>query len=212
MEGFDEKWCPTLENMLDHCLKAPLNDNGLTLGDLPKRCKKVEMEFYLPVSRLRARELNAILQSEDRLSAEAGLLDFVTVKGMLKGFIDLTFEQDGRWYVLDYKSNWLGDQLVDYTRENMQKVMIEHRYDLQYQLYSLALHRLLSSRLPDYDFEQHFGGVYYLFLRGIRKDEPGQPGIFHCRPSKILIEKLDRLFYGDSALSEEGSTKTGVSS
>ncbi|WP_422474972.1 exodeoxyribonuclease V subunit beta [Endozoicomonas sp. ALB032] len=212
MEGFDEKWCPTLENMLDHCLKAPLNDNGLTLGDLPKRCKKVEMEFYLPVSRLRARELNAILQSEDRLSAEAGLLDFVTVKGMLKGFIDLTFEQDGRWYVLDYKSNWLGDQLVDYTRENMQKVMIEHRYDLQYQLYSLALHRLLSSRLPDYDFEQHFGGGYYLFLRGIRKDEPGQPGIFHCRPSKILIEKLDRLFYGDSALSEEGSTKTGVSS
>ncbi|WP_252180466.1 exodeoxyribonuclease V subunit beta [Endozoicomonas sp. 4G] len=210
-EGFDEKWCPTLEKMLDHCLKAPLNDTGLTLGDLPKHSKKVEMEFYLPVSRLRAGELNAILQSEDTLSAQAGLLDFVTVKGMLKGFIDLTFEHQGRWYVLDYKSNWLGDQLSDYTRENMRNVMIEHRYDLQYQLYSLALHRLLSSRLPDYDFEQHFGGVYYLFLRGVRKDEPQRPGIFYCRPNKTLIEKLDRLFYGDSPLSEEDSTLTGAS-
>ncbi|WP_257276144.1 exodeoxyribonuclease V subunit beta [Endozoicomonas sp. SESOKO4] len=211
-EGFDEKWCPTLENMLDHCLHAPLNDTGLTLGDIPIHAKKVEMEFYLPVDKLRARELNAILQSEDKLSAQAELLDFVTVKGMLKGFIDLTFEHNGRWYVLDYKSNWLGDQLSDYTRENMQNVMIEHRYDLQYQLYSLALHRLLSSRLPDYDFERHFGGVYYLFLRGIRKDEPDQPGIFHCRPNKALIEKLDRLFYGDPASSEESSTRSGVSS
>ncbi|WP_051786001.1 exodeoxyribonuclease V subunit beta [Endozoicomonas numazuensis] len=212
-EGFDEKWCPTLANMLDHCLNAPLNDsNGLTLGDLPRHAKKVEMEFYLPVSRLRSSELNAILKSEDRLSAQAGLLDFVTVKGMLKGFIDLTFEYDGRWYVLDYKSNWLGEQLSDYTHESMQRVMVEHRYDLQYQLYSLALHRLLKSRLPDYDFEQHFGGVYYLFLRGIRKDESEKTGIFHCRPKQSLIEKLDRLFYGESAMSEEPSTQAGVSS
>ncbi|MGI9278058.1 MAG: exodeoxyribonuclease V subunit beta [Endozoicomonas sp.] len=211
-EGFDEKWCSTLETMLDHCLHAPLDDSGLSLAGLAPHSKKVEMEFYLPVSRLRARELNAILQSEDPLSAQAGLLDFVTVKGMLKGFIDLTFEYEGRWYVLDYKSNWLGDQLSDYTQDNMQKVMIEHRYDLQYQLYSLALHRLLSSRLPNYDFEQHFGGTYYLFLRGIRKDEPHRPGIYHCRPNKVLIEKLDRLFYGESAMSEERSNQTGVSS
>ena len=67
--------------------------------------------------------------------------------------------------------------------------MAEHRYDLQYQLYSLALHRLLGLRLPGYDFDRHFGGVFYLFLRGMP-----QGGVFHTRPSRELVLGLDKLF------------------
>jgi len=78
--------------------------------------------------------------------------------------------------------------------------MAEHRYDLQYQLYSLALHRLLTLRLPGYDFDQHFGGVFYLFLRGMP-----QGGIFHTRPSRELVLGLDKLFREGSELPAAGS-------
>ncbi|MGL5496621.1 MAG: hypothetical protein ACRDCQ_06540, partial [Aeromonas sobria] len=99
------------------------------------------------------------------------------------------FEWQGRWYLLDYKSNHLGMSPADYSRPALERAMAEHRYDLQYQLYSLALHRLLTLRLPGYDFEQHFGGVFYLFLRGMP-----QGGIFHTRPSRELVSGLDELF------------------
>ncbi len=197
-EGFEEHWSETLVEMLDHCLNTPLDGKDLTLGQLSASQQKAEMEFYLPVSRLNADELNTLLAHEDPLSARAGSLDFRTVKGMLKGFIDLTFEYQGRWYVLDYKSNWLGSEIDDYLSDSMDAVMIDHRYDLQYQIYSLALHRLLKHRLPDYDYEQHFGGVFYLFLRGVRKDRRDRPGIFQHRPSLSLITKLDSLFAGEA--------------
>ena len=93
--------------------------------------------------------------------------------GMLKGFIDLVFYHDGKYYIADYKSNYLGDSHADYQPEALAQAMLEHRYDLQYQLYTLALHRYLRHRLPDYDYQTHFGGVYYLFLRGMAPDHPG---------------------------------------
>ncbi len=93
------------------------------------------------------------------------------MRGMLKGFIDLVFRHEGRYYLLDYKSNWLGEDREAYTRPAMEQAMRAHRYDLQYQLYSLALHRYLRHRLADYDYDRHFGGVIYLFLRGMDGQE-----------------------------------------
>ena len=199
LEGLEEKWTPTLVEMLQNCLDSPLDGKALKLGAIPEQSRKVEMEFYLPISHLQAGRLNHLISSSDPLSARAGELDFPAVKGMLKGFIDLVFEYGGRWYVLDYKSNWLGEQLSDYSRENMERVMIEHRYDLQYQLYSLALHRLLKTRVPDYDYDRHFGGAIYLFLRGIRSDNPERHGVYDCRLDRALIENLDRLFAGEAS-------------
>ena len=135
--------------MLLNCLKANLDGQAMRLIDLPDSARRVEMEFYLPIARLNASRLNQLITQHDELSARAGELEFMQVKGMLKGFIDLTFEYQGRWYVLDYKSNWLGDSVQCYSRDNMARVMVEHRYDLQYQLYSLALHRLLKQRVPE---------------------------------------------------------------
>ncbi len=112
---------------------------------------------------------------------------------MFKGFIDLVFEHQGRYYVVDYKSNWLGEGDAAYTDEAMQATVASHRYDLQYVLYLLALHRQLQLRLPDYDYERHVGGALYLFLRGSRA--PGQ-GIHRARPPRELIEALDALFKG----------------
>ena len=144
---------------------------------------------------LTAERLNGVLQRHDPLSRQAPPLHFSTLQGMLKGFMDLVFEHQGRFYVLDYKSNYLGDSSEAYGSEALATAMIQHRYDLQYQLYTLALHRYLASRLPDYDYERHVGGVFYLFLRGMQAG--GTQGIFATRPSLTLIRELDRLFAGE---------------
>ena len=89
------------------------------------------------------------------------------LRGMLKGFIDLVFEHEGRFYVADYKSNYLGEDDSFYTQEAMRDKILTSRYDVQYAIYSVALHRLLKVRLgASYQPHKHFGGVVYLFLRG----------------------------------------------
>jgi len=140
-----------------------------------------------------------LIKLHDGLSQQAGELDFQQVSGMLKGFIDLVFVYEGRYYVLDYKSNHLGDSQAEYTAEAINHVMIEHRYELQYQLYTLALHRFLRSRIPDYNYEQHFGGVYYLFLRGMRVETGNEYGVFFTKPSLDFVMQLDDLFLGELA-------------
>ncbi len=94
--------------------------------------------------------------------------------GMLMGFADLVFEHQGRFWVLDYKSNYLGEDDAAYTSEALAHAMAHHRYDVQAAIYMLALHRLLQQRLGHaYDPEQHLGGAVYLFLRGIKGPESG---------------------------------------
>ncbi|MDP0563410.1 MAG: exodeoxyribonuclease V subunit beta [Candidatus Endonucleobacter sp. (ex Gigantidas childressi)] len=195
-EGYEEHWQPALCQMLKNCLHTPLDGESLYLGKIPKHQRKIEMEFYIPIIKLSPSKLNNLIASHDQLSKDAGALDFPQIQGMLKGFIDLTFEHQGKWYILDYKSNWLGANKEAYTRDKMAQAMVDHRYDLQYQLYALALHRLLKQRIPDYDYGKHFGGVIYLFLRGITLNDPKRHGIYDHRPTKILIEKLDNLFSG----------------
>ena len=140
---------------------------------------------------LAAERLNGVLQRHDPLSRQAPPLHFSTLQGMLKGFMDLVFEHQGRFYVLDYKSNHLGDSSEAYGPEALATAMIQHRYDLQYQLYTLALHRYLASRLPDYDYDRHFGGASYLFLRAMGPELPLPRGVYALRPQRQLILALD---------------------
>lgn len=95
----------------------------------------------------------------------------------MKGFIDLIYEYNGRYYIVDYKSNDLGSAFSDYTFEAMLNEMAEHHYYLQFLIYCVALHRYLKMRLPGYDWHQHFGGVQYLFLRGMKPYQTGS-GVF----------------------------------
>lgn len=207
-DGFDESWAPVLQQQVEAVLDTPLETGfgePVRLRDLAPERKQVELEFFLPMGRVTAPALTALCQQHDPLSRGNKPLGFATVQGMLKGFIDLVFEWQGRWYLLDYKSNHLGMSPADYSRPALEQAMAEHRYDLQYQLYSLALHRLLALRLPGYDFEQHFGGVFYLFLRGMP-----QGGIFHTRPSRELVLGLDRLFSEGAAPALAGVSDNGV--
>ena len=196
-QGLEPDWLPVMQAWMQRILSTPLNETGVRLNQLSAQDCRVELEFYLPISRLlTAQALDRVVR-KDPLSAACPPLDFYQVRGMLKGFIDLVFCWQGKYYLLDYKSNWLGEDSQAYTQEAMAQAMQSHRYDLQYQLYSLALHRYLRQRLANYDYQQHFGGVIYLFLRGMA-DTDASNGIFTTRPSAEFIAELDSVFGHDA--------------
>ncbi|MDF3932669.1 exodeoxyribonuclease V subunit beta [Pseudomonas citronellolis] len=147
-----------------------------------------EMEFWFAVKPTDSARLDASVRRHTLGGEARPALQPTQLGGMLKGFIDLVFEHEGRYYVADYKSNWLGSDAAAYTPAAVRAAVLEHRYDLQYALYLFALHRLLKARLADYDYDRHIGGALYLFLRG------GEHGVFHERPPKALMEELDALF------------------
>lgn len=185
-----------VEEALVDAVPVPSDGNSsFTLAGL--RQYQVEMSFMLAVQDIDLPALDAwVRQHVFRGAARPPLLPG-QLNGMLKGFIDLVFEHEGRFHVLDYKSNWLGASDEAYRVETMQAAVLAHRYELQYLFYLLALHRLLKVRLPDYDYDHHVGGAIYLFLRG-----SGAPsrGVFAARPPRAVIEALDAAFAGQRTL------------
>ncbi len=182
-----------LATLLPAVLKTPL-PAGFTLASIGPQHRFVEMEFSFPARQVDANRLNALLRAH---RIDQPPLAFRELNGYLKGFIDLIFMHQGRYYLVDWKSNHLGWTPEAYAHDALATAMREHGYHLQYLLYTLALHRFLRHRLPGYAYSQHFGGVNYLFVRAVRPDwrHDGQPtGIFSCRPAEALIEALDHLF------------------
>lgn len=165
---------------------SPLNALGTLLP---------EMEFWLPAERLHAREVDALCQQHLLPGVSRPQLPDAQLHGMLMGFADLVFEHEGRYWVLDYKSNHLGADDAAYTPQALAEAMAHHRYEVQAALYMLALHRLLRARLGEaYDPVQQLGGAVYLFLRGIDGPAGG------CCTLPAPIELLDGL---DAMLSAE---------
>ncbi len=179
-----------LESWLHDILHTPLNDSGLTLAGIRPERQLHELEFDFSTQRVEHKNLQTCLAQY--AGTELPKLDFQAFEGMVNGIIDLVFEYDGRYYIADYKSNLLGRQLDDYNTDILQTEIHNRRYDLQYLLYTLALHRHLRQRLPGYNYEQHFGGAYYLFLRGMTPATGHSRGVFFDRPPLRLIETLDQ--------------------
>ncbi|MBY5929283.1 exodeoxyribonuclease V subunit beta [Halomonas sp. DP8Y7-3] len=170
---------------------AELTD-GLTLCELSRY--RAEPDFWFATH-------NAITPAMDRLArdhlfpgAPRPQLGFQRLNGLLKGFIDLLAEHDGRFYVIDWKSNWLGPDDAAYHPDAMRDAMLDKRYDMQLALYLVALHRHLRQTLPDYDYEQHVGGAMLVFLRGINAPSRGVAAI---KPPLAFIEALDRCLAGE---------------
>lgn len=188
-------WIPTLNQWLQRLLSLPmpLQVNGpvLTLAHLQQY--QIEMEFWFASHRVDVLKLDQLVLRHTHSGAPRPAAQASMLNGMFKGFIDLAFELDGRYYVTDYKSNWLGPDLQAYSAIAMEQAILDHRYDLQYVLYLLALHRQLRARLPDYDYDVHVGGALFIFLRGAT--EAGH-GLYFVKPPRALIEQLDALFRG----------------
>jgi exodeoxyribonuclease V beta subunit len=193
--GFDAAWLPVIAGMVTRVVTAPLDDTGaLCLRQIPRERRLTELEFYYPLTELTVAGLQRVLSAHGGAEAlwhdAIERLDFATVRGYMKGFIDLVFEAEGRYYLVDYKSNWLGSTVEAYRSEALHQVMAHEMYALQYLIYTLAVHRYLQLRLPGYDYDTSFGGGIYLFVRGV---DPALPtcGIFRDRPPRRLVEALD---------------------
>lgn len=156
-----------------------------------------EMEFWFPSEGLAVGELDRLCRRHLLGSTPRPALPERELHGMLKGFCDLVFEHEGRYWVLDYKSNALGTHDAAYTKRTMEEGMAEHRYDIQGAIYLLALHRLLKSRLgEDYDPAAQLGGAVFLFLRGIANTTTH--GCCLLEPDLALLNGLDRLLANES--------------
>jgi len=182
-----------LEVWLNDILHTPLDDTGLTLASIPSNRRIPELTFDFSTQQVDQQALDSLLR--ETVGSDVPPIPVGQFRGMVTGSIDLVFEYNGRYYLSDYKSNLLGRQLDDYLSANLTKQILARRYDLQYLLYTLALHRHLRSRLPDYNYERDFGGVYYLFLRGMTPATGASRGVFFTRPSPQLVKTLDEKIF-----------------
>jgi exodeoxyribonuclease V beta subunit len=151
-----------------------------------------EMEFWFPSERLDTGALDQLCVAHLLGGAARPSLPERQLHGMLKGFADLVFEHEGKFWVLDYKSNALGAGDAAYHEPALIAAIAEHRYDIQGAIYMLALHRLLQSRLGErYDPAEHLGGAVFLFLRGIANTQTR--GCYWMAPDPALLDGLDQL-------------------
>ena len=201
-----QAWQEPLAGWLSALLTTPLplaapTPQSVALNELESY--QVELEFWFAAKRVNTQAIDALVSKHLLPGVERPALDADTLNGMLKGFIDLAFEHQGRFYVLDWKSNYLGPNDSAYEPEALRHALLAKRYDLQAALYLLAMHRLLKARLPDYDPHQHLGGSMTVFLRGSRS--PGRGVVGEPAPVE-LIEALDSLFAGEPHATQQEAT------
>ncbi|PID45092.1 MAG: exodeoxyribonuclease V subunit beta [Proteobacteria bacterium] len=190
--SLDEVGQSALDELLQRSVTAPLDsyDGDFILANLDDKACLKEMPFYFAMNDLQTQRLNQLLA--DQASCQPLLPR--ELSGQLTGFIDLICEYNGQYYVMDYKSN----ALEQYDQATMEQAMREHNYGLQYFLYSVVLHHYLQQRLMDYDYARHFGGVRYLFLRGM---DPAQvmQGVFVDKPPLHILEGISDVLSGVAA-------------
>ncbi|MFQ5639301.1 MAG: exodeoxyribonuclease V subunit beta [bacterium] len=199
--GYDSAWSQAMIDMVRNVLSVPIGfeKRRFTLSQITNGARLNELEFYFPLKKLSpkiVRELFSKDSADERLKEfgeKLHELNFSELRGFMKGFIDLVFQVDDRYYIVDWKSNYLGGDVADYDQKNMSQAMVDNLYILQYYIYTLALHRYLKVRMPGYDYDRHFGGVFYVFVRGVDPAEAGEYGVFKARPSKEKIEELSRV-------------------
>ena len=199
--GFDLSWQGTISNMVKKVLTAPLPTGSgfFNLSQIDNKSRLNELEFYFPLKTVTPNKLKDVFSKHGEASIGTvfpetiGRLNFSPVKGFMKGYIDLVFRHNDKYYIVDWKSNHLGNRPKDYCRENLAEVMSQSFYALQYHIYAVALNKYLSLRQPGYAYDTHFGGVYYIFLRGVEPESGGDFGIFRDKPSADLITELSQL-------------------
>jgi len=193
--GYGEEYREAVTDMVMNVLRTPLDSNGLQLSGIRNEERLSELEFHFPVETLSG--LQKFLSGDGGPEFFHGIAThgMPSMAGMMKGYIDLVFRHNGRYYIVDWKSNMLELSHGDYSQESLLAEMKKHNYHLQYHIYTVALHRYLALRLgADYDYDKHFGGVYYLFIRGMNGTDAS--GVFRARPDRELTGQLDRIFMG----------------
>ncbi len=178
----DDKWKAVTEKMIRNVISAKIP--GLNLANVKKQEQLREMEFHFKAKQPSLENILEIIRN-DGASQQSKKND---VKHFLTGFIDLIVRQNGKFYIVDYKSNYLGDTLDDYSSENLKEEIYNASYDVQYHLYTVALLKYLKSRMKEFNYQRDFGGVAYLFVRGMREGQGS--GVWFHKPDEAVIRNL----------------------
>jgi len=199
--GFDRHWREPIMAMLQRVIHTPLHRHDgarYALHQVTPKHRLNELAFHLPLGAVDAASLGQAFSAcrlpvfQDRLPILMNQLDFRLSGGYLKGYIDLVLRHNHRYFIIDWKSNLLGGIFEDYRLSRLAEVMETDFYFLQYHLYTLALDQYLRSSCPDYSYQRDFGGIYYLFIRGMRTFAGSTTGVFFDRPAPELIRDLRR--------------------
>ncbi|WP_457576178.1 exodeoxyribonuclease V subunit beta [Desulfomarina sp.] len=185
-----------LHRLLLNCVTTPVSpgnrEKRFTLASLSEQALLKEMEFYFHMNLVDTEKINSVLAGEQTVIP----LGRKKMEGYLTGLMDLVCEFEGRFYIIDYKTNYLGDSLADYRGKKLIEAMASHNYGLQFWIYSVVLHRHLKNIVPSYSYQEHFGGVFYLFVRGMVPEKVNS-GVFFTLPDSRKIMVLERIFGGE---------------
>jgi exodeoxyribonuclease V beta subunit len=198
--GFDSAWQGIISETISHVLSVSLKATRpkLVLSSIAYEDRINEMEFYFPINAITPNKLRTIFKRYGSINGiedfpdQLQKLGFRPTAGFMKGYIDLVFEHQDQFYLVDWKSNYLGPKLEDYRQESLGYAMFENYYILQYHLYVLALSQYLRLRNPGFRYESHFGGVFYIFIRGVDSRRGSQYGIYHDLPEPARINALGK--------------------
>lgn len=209
--GFESLWGGTVCDMVEKVLAVPLDSDSdsFALSRIQTVDRLNELEFYFPLQRISESRLKDLfgryiwsVKHEDspfrkgwqggftEIPSSIDRLRFKPLEGFMKGFIDLVFRYRERFYIVDWKSNFLGNRNEDYDQAALLRAMEGNLYHLQYYLYTIAVHKYLKTRIPEYTYKSHFGGVYYIFLRGVDPAKGKEYGVYRHRPPAASIEGL----------------------
>lgn len=196
--GYDAAWLPQVLRMVDDVIATPLisPEGVFTLSELEPGSWSPEFEFLFPLRFVTPELLGKCLMKPGARETAVDLgrvrdsLGFKPTRGMVRGFIDMVFRHGGRYYLVDWKSNHLGYRPEDYCGDTLRRAMERNLYPLQYLLYTVALNRYLSLRVRNYDYATHFGGVLYMFLRGVSPEHGERYGIYRDLPPRELVDDL----------------------
>jgi exodeoxyribonuclease V beta subunit len=191
--NYNKEWSGVLQTMMRDVAGAKIND--LDLSSVERSDEIREMEFHFPTSDPDMGEILNIIRKDS-----SSKINEKSVQNYLTGFIDLTVRQNSKYYILDYKSNYMGDRIEDYEPEKLRKEIESAHYDMQYHIYTVALKKYLTARIPDFDYERDFGGVGYLFVRGMRKGSDN--GVWWVKPSQKVINRLEEYLTATAKISE----------
>ena len=198
--GLNSSWVDVVVQMLENlsAVTLSLDTAAFSLSVVDNTQRINEMAFYFPLQNLSRTVLKQIFDNFSSRGVLKGFpekmerLTFSPVKGLMTGYLDVLFQHRGRYFVVDWKSNFLGATLENYQKSLLNSEMQKSFYVLQYHLYVLATHLHLKMKLPGYAYEKNFGGVFYMFLRGVDADRGSEYGIFEDRPDIRLVDALGK--------------------
>ncbi|RPH48494.1 MAG: exodeoxyribonuclease V subunit beta [Desulfobacteraceae bacterium] len=198
--GFGGIWKMPVCDMIEKVLAVLLNAEGMTLklSDIERKNRVNEMEFYFPLKTITPHTIKKVFGGLRGIKAGSDPdwtdnLLFAPAKGFMKGYMDMVFYHEGKFFLVDWKSNYLGTGLEYYGRNSLYETMERESYILQYHLYTLALHQYLKLKNTGYTYKDSFGGIFYIFIRGVDDSKSPGSGIYYDLPDISFIDRLGKV-------------------